>query len=138
MTASKPLQNVSVWYSLSVFLTQHMFVYDLIAFHTVTHSQSLHFFSETKCLNDRADDVIVPQISAARSDRYCLLGRLANALFNIFPLLICDGGVGCWTLVRHQDPEAVPHDTKTSWRRKKGAEQMCLKRTWVAASLAEN
>lgn len=49
------------------------------------------------------------------TDRYSVLGCHANAFLNIFSLLLSDGGMGCWTFIRHQEPEAIPHDTKTSW-----------------------
>lgn len=64
-----------------------------------------------QCLNH-----IVPEKSTLCTDRYCMLGRFANAFLNIFSLLLRDGGMGCWTFIRHEEPEAIPHDPKTSWR----------------------
>lgn len=44
-----------------------------------------------------------------------MLSRLADALLYVRPLLLGDGGVSGRTLVRHQDPEAVPHDAEAPW-----------------------
>ena len=47
---------------------------------------------------------------------------LADGLFDVLPLLCCDGWVNGRTLVRHQDPEQIPEDPKATWERGKGPE----------------
>lgn len=61
--------------------------------------------------------------------RHGKLGRLADAFLDIFSLLLSDGGMGCGALVRYEEPEAIPHYPKSSWKdRKKRGRQGKKKR----------
>lgn len=52
----------------------------------------------------------VPHLSRAQQ-----LGALSNAFLNVAAFLVCDCRMLSRTLIRHQDPEHVPHNAKTPW-----------------------
>ena len=50
-----------------------------------------------------------------RVEKWC---GLSDCVLDVLPLLCCDGGMRCRTLVRHQHPEQIPEYPKAAWKRK--------------------
>lgn len=64
--------------------------------------------------------------------RYRLLGRMADAFLYICSFFLCDGRMGCWALIRNKEPEAIPDDSKRSWRSMEGRQAGTREEKWVS------
>lgn len=53
---------------------------------------------------------------------------LPDGILNVLPLLRGNGGMSCWALVGHQDPEEIPQDPKTAWEREGDREKSLRRR----------